>query len=739
MKRFLPLILAGVTAAGAFAQSKINPAGQMMLQDYYRAVEEQRLNKGNDPVTIKTTVADPQILAIVRLKDAADISALEQAGYSIKGNAGDMVLVPVSLSEVEELAALDQVQSLSFGETMRAMLDFARPSGEVTPVQNGFDYNGVNTTFDGAGVVVGMMDQGLEANHINFKNADGTSRIQRLYWLDSTNGNYQEYTADDIDAFTTDLASGSHATHVAGILGGSYRGEGTYISLAGSGNNILKELQINGGSVPYYGVATGGDLAFSVGSFQDANLMVGVENIMNYAQEEGKPVVVNMSIGSNVGPHDGTDNLTRYLNNLAKRGIICISAGNEGADNMSIFKSFTSINNTIMTGMPGNKGDGQVDIWGADNKPFTVKWSIYDTSTRTDTEIMSVTAAGQSRVSSTSSAFTSNFNGTISMMAQVDENNQRYNVYCNVNSVSPKLSGTRYLLLTVTGTAGQKVWVYGNRDVTFARNGITGASNGSPENSINNLACGSDMLSVGSYNSRITWPALRDDNAGTVWQYNGKYEVGAISPFSSYGATFQGRELPLITAPGAAIISSYSSYVVNSKGTADEMAACVTRGNRKYYWGQMQGTSMSCPFVTGTIGLWLQADPSLKFADVMEVIENTSVRDYFMEEEPQRWGAGKLDALAGIKYILDNRAAIGTVFADDDSRLVVTSEGGRVTAHVAGATRVEASLYSVSGRAVTAARGADEAVVVTENLPAGIYILSVESSEGHFARKITVK
>ena len=243
---------------------------------------------------------------------------------------------------------------------------------------------------------------------------------------------------------------------------------------------------------------------------------------------------------------------------------------------------------------------------------------------------------------------------------------------------------------------------------------------------------------MGSYNSRITWPVLGSNNTGAAYQYSSQFAVNDISPFSSYGSTFQGVKLPLVAGPGAAIVSSYSSYYINAgKEPASDMTAKVSQSNRTYYWGRMQGTSMSCPFVSGTVALWLQADPTLKYSDVINVIKNTSVAPGF-GEDTDRWGAGKIDALEGIKYVLANRAAIA-VFADNDERLVVNVAEGSVTAFVAGASQLTARLYSLGGSTVATSTGADSAEISTASIGSGVYILSVDSDEGRFTRKIIVK
>ncbi|MCM1482944.1 MAG: S8 family serine peptidase [Muribaculaceae bacterium] len=743
MKYFLPVALAVLGAQCLTAQYKISPAGMQMIDNYREAV--QRAHEGgdlHDGFTTQSAVTVPEVAVIVRLTDGADVTALEQAGYRITTDLGDMVIVSLPLDKVEQLAELECVKSVSFGEVMSPMLDFARPSGAVTSVQNGFTFNDATRSFDGSGVVVGMMDQGLEANHINFRGADGRSRIKRLWYMNSTNGTSIEYTDDDISAFRYDMNSESHATHVAGILGGSYRGPAKYFELSGPGG-YSGQFYDNDGALPYYGVATGADLAFSVGTFQDANVVMGVDNIITYAEEMGQPVVVNLSLGSNVGPHDGTDDFTAALSRLGKRGIVCVSAGNEGEDNISIERKFTSLTKEVKTGLQDNKGSGYVDVWGSDNKPMTLTWSIYNTADRSTTPVVTIDASGQNKGTTSVTAFTQYFNGTISARSLVDPNNNRFRVYSTLNNVSAKSStgNTRYIMLTVSGDAGQTAYIFGSK-VEFARNNITGATGGTPANSINNLACGDDMISVGSYNSRITWPAFGTSGSGTAYQYAGSFELDAISPFSSYGTTFQGRKLPLVAAPGAAIISSYSSYYLTAGyESTSSMSASVAEGNRTYYWGRMQGTSMSCPFVAGTVGLWLQADPTMKYADIMEVINATSVKDMYVEDAPDRFGAGKLDALEGIKYILTNSAAVGSVFADDDTRLIVTRSGNVLTAYVAGATGVSATLYTTQGTMASKVEATGEEVTADLSaLTPGVYVLTVDTAEGQrYSRKTVIR
>ena len=71
---------------------------------------------------------------------------------------------------------------------------------------------------------------------------------------------------------------------------------------------------------------------------------------------------------------------------------------------------------------------------------------------------------------------------------------------------------------------------------------------------------------------------------------------------------------------------------------------------------------MSAPVVTGTIALWLQANPQLSPATVREVLKNTALRDsYVIMGDEQRWGYGKIDAEEGLRYL--TQTGVATVAA----------------------------------------------------------------------------
>lgn len=739
----LPTALLSVVAQDATsAVNKLNLVGRNMLLEYKQ--QREIVSKTNST----STTEEPQVSAIVIFEKGANAEQLlSNFDVEILSSRRGVVVVNCPITVCEQIAALPEVMSIGFGDKLKPTLDFARPASEVTSVQDGFTYDGETVSFDGSGVICGMMDTGLEGNHINFKNDDGTSRIKRLWHMNSSNGSSKEYTDETISSFTTDKTSETHATHVAGIIGGGYKKSGTFVKLSGPSSTTNASLGTMNN--PYYGVATGADLAFAVGELYTQNIIQGVTNIIDYAEAQGKPVVVNLSLGHNTGPHDGTDYYTQSLARLGEDGIICMSAGNEGEDQMSITKTLSSIGNNAylrtvpvamdQSGFVYDYANGYADLWTDSSEPVTVKLRAFSGDFNSAIDVLTSTSAG-TKSSSSSDNFGDYFSGSATLQARVDPNNNRYQVYMTFNGVRPvSTNTTRHLIIEVTGASGTKLYLYGN-GVFFENRTTSGGgtpvafTKGSAANSINDGACGDNVISVGAYVSRTHYGVL----SGSAY-YMPSFAVGSIAPFSSYGTTFQGEKLPHVCGPGAAIISSYSRYFVDANAYSDYTSGKVEKGSNTYYWAESSGTSMSSPYVTGVIGLWLEADPTLDFTRVMEVINETSTASL---SDTKRWGAGKINALEGIKYVLEQRAAgIGDIWADDaESRLVVTADGEAYEVFVAGANDIAVTLYDMQGRAVESVAGVDgKATIATSGVQQGVYVLEARGADFRFTRKIAIR
>lgn len=732
MKRFLVVAAAALLAGSVWAQFKINPAGM-------RAVSEAKASRAE---------AARSVVGFVTLADGQVAEELEGV-MKVYGVENGVALVEFRLGDAERVAAQAGVKRLTFGNTLKPLMDKARPASGVTQVQTD-PMKELGATFDGSGVVVGLMDTGLDPNHVNFMDpATGKSRVKRVWKIDtdgSTQPTVMEYATEEaIRNFTTDNSDATHGTHVAGIMAGAYNGMGEIMEQGSS--NWVKTA----GKVPYYGVATGADIVMAGGALTDGAVMLGVQKIVDYATEVGKPAVVNLSLGDTMGPHDGTDAFSKYMAGLGMKSIICISAGNEGEDNVSLQHEFASASDQLKTFLAGYSGEvGVADAWGDDATPFDVTFVLYDKSKGQTvySEKLTGKASGSWVIIGTENrtetgwkhnayfdeAFEDSF---IQLYSEVSQDNNRFNIYIYYDLTDKSTNKNLVPGLIYSGKAGTaiNVWDYcGGKNAGFTSNDVAGWTNGNPSESINGMACGPNILVIGSYISRNIWPVF----AGYQMWYGEDYPAGIVSPFTSYGTTFQGRKLPDFCAPGQGVVSSYSTYYVKKQDEAfmNTMSASavstVDDEKRDNYWHVDQGTSMASPYVAGTVAMLLQAKPDLKVSDVKSLLSKTAYAETGRNaKEAAQWGAGKVNAFMAMCELLGKSSGISGLDADTRERLKLAMWGSSLKVMIDGEDEVTATLYSLMGAAVASATGgSDGAVVSTAGVPAGMYVVVAKGKSG---------
>lgn len=176
---------------------------------------------------------------------------------------------------------------------------------------------GMNNPFGlfGKGTIVAVIDTGIRAESMEFRNADGSTRILNIW--DQTTGT--EYDRSQIDE-----ALQNETKDTAGIPGVDVLGHGTQVAAIACGSS---------------GVAAQADilvvklgLAAKNGFPRTTQLMEALDYVVRKAIDYGKPLAVNISFGNNYGDHTGSSLLENFINDIADswKCSICIGSGNEG-------------------------------------------------------------------------------------------------------------------------------------------------------------------------------------------------------------------------------------------------------------------------------------------------------------------------------------------------------------------------------------------------------------------------
>nr|WP_304358618.1 S8 family peptidase [Clostridium paraputrificum] len=198
---------------------------------------------------------------------------------------------------------------------------------------------------DGTGVLIGMVDSGIDYLNPEFIREDGTSRIEVIWdqTVQVENSNYYvgtEFSNNDINKAIERSRNGEnpydivpskdengHGTKMAGIIGArGYKSE--IRGIANNSNyavvklvpspNFEKQLRENG--VPVVPVYNSGEV------------LSGIEFLNEYALKVRKPIVIFIGVGTTIAAHNANNIISRYLTNISdRRGIVIVSGtGNEG-------------------------------------------------------------------------------------------------------------------------------------------------------------------------------------------------------------------------------------------------------------------------------------------------------------------------------------------------------------------------------------------------------------------------
>ena len=637
---------------------------------------------------------DRLLTAFVRI-DGNAAEVLRQYGCKELARVGDISIAAIPLSKLGALSCGRQVKRIETGRRCSIQMDTTRLVVNAEKVYTG---EGLPQSYTGCGVVVGVQDIGFDLTHPNFYSADMSKYRIKALWdqlsrdtIGSTLYVGRDYVGREallelkhpIDGETQ-----THGTHTAGIAAGS----------GAEGNGVVS---------PYRGMACDADLVLVDNAADNASLIdpkdyykftyatdaLGFKYIFDYAERMHQPCVINFSEGSSQDFH-GYDQL--YYELLAKLigpgRIIVSSAGNDGVRNSYIHKNIGKERAGAF--IMGN--EKRFSCTAKSKQTFTFRVSVYDNVASPQiVDISTVNVCNAQDSLLTDSLLVGGKKYIWRVLAYPNSYDTSETAYDFQISSPSKLGDSPQVSLQVMGRDAD-IELYRMSGYMFPHSLDPVLDAGDCRYTIFSPSSSPDVICVGSTSYRTQFI----NYLGEKKVYDSGRE-GIRSSFSAMGPTLDGRIKPDVMAPGQNIISSYSTFFINNPKNVNASVKSDVRhfkyNGHTYAWNANAGTSMSAPIVTGTIALWVQADPMLTPADCLEIFANTcSHYDTSLSYPNNLYGYGQIDVAAGLREVLRRKAlGINTIGQKKVSELY------------------DNRIYLLDGRYV----GTSDA-----NLPKGIYI-----------------
>jgi minor extracellular serine protease Vpr len=484
----------------------------------------------------------------------------------------------------------------------------------------------------GKGVLVGIIDTGIDLFHPAFRDSRGRSRVVATWDQDASGSG-----PDGFD-YGRECDSGDIANDDCAVR--DFVGHGTHVAGIAAGGRLSGETEVAG-------IARDADIAV-VRSDNFTRLADAVEYLVNLAEKRDQPLVINISVGGQYGPHDGRTPLEEFLADVVGPGrIIVAAAGNDAAAGLHMGADLKSTPARFrLEDLPiGRPTDVAVEMW---------------TRPETNVKLALVVVNGGRVVAEAPLEGHSDemldgiikYNGinivgfSYGVDGMTGHDLAERTVLLDM-SVAGAWPADTHLELHVSGSGRIDGWIsqddyrYGTPRLTptSATGGSAPGDNGYATLTV--PATAPKVLTVGAYTVRTWWTA----EDGSRIELSGGERDGKLAGYSSRGPTLS-PELtgvkPDICAPGSVIDSARS---IELSGASSN--------NIDDFRMMMQGTSMAAPHVTGIVALMLEANPDLGPVNARRYLQYTARNDENTAEfgplPNNAWGYGKVDAAAAVR------------------------------------------------------------------------------------------
>ncbi|PAY13468.1 S8 family peptidase [Bacillus sp. 7705b] len=512
--------------------------------------------------------------------------------------SGRIVTADIAISKLPKVYESSVVLSLEGAQRLRPLLKDTTREIKI-PDLLGTDTNG------GEGVIVGIIDHGCDFVHENFRHEDGTSRLITL----RDQSRNKSYDKEDINK--------------ALLTNDPYKTLGYKVGLEEHGTHVMDIAAGNGLGTNVKGVAPNADLIFVDPAYWDVdelhdfgdsrNLMDAISFVFEQAKDH--PCVINISLGTNGGPHDGTKLVEVGIDGLVtekpNRAVV-IAASNSYDDNIH--------------------ASGSV----AGGSHYDLHWEIHETDTTTNEleiwydekdefriEIINPDGQSVGKVGLEDDPVNTHQIYAVQVKNQNNGDNHAM-IFCSNLSIgiwTIRIHGVRVINGKFHAWIERDDNIRDPRDprIIIHRKQSTFSPPNDNSYTIGSICTGHKSIVVGSYDAKTS---------GTP-----------ISFFSSAGPTRDGRQKPEISAPGHGVLAA------GSRNCATDCTETVEKS----------GTSMAAPAVTGVIALMLAEAKAnnlkLKIDQIREILKQTARKNASIGAWDSRYGYGRVDAQAAVNAV----------------------------------------------------------------------------------------
>jgi subtilisin family serine protease len=550
-------------------------------------------------------------------------------GGVFKDAAGDIALVRIAPKKLSSFFSDKSIESIeAYPNKAKPLNDTLLINLNAKKVHTGDAP--LTQAYTGSGVVIGFMDTGIDFTHPDFKNSNGTTRVKFIWdqtLTTSTNtpspfGYGQEFTASDID---NGLANAHQDTY--------WGGHGTQVVGMAASNGLA--------SGQFKGVAPDADIIMvAIDFYNNTNAVIadGVNYIYSKASAMGKPCVINASLGSNSGPHDGKDNESQYIKNKINQSngrALVAACGNDG--NTKSHLGYSVSTDTSFTWFENNNGSIYIQLWANSTNFSNVNFAI-------GVDQLNPTYSNRG---STAFSTIADHLGILKYDTIFNAGNKigvvlTYGSLINGNYsmeflIQPDTASYVWSLKTC-GAGRFDTWSYDIKNTGLPSlmdfPAVAYYKLGDNDQTVmGGFQCLDNVISVGNYVN--VWGYMDYTNTPFFQQ---DYVTGSLAPNSSQGPTRDNRYKPDITAPGDMTLTTYVLSLI-----PDVIANFPDALTQDGFHIRSGGTSMASPCVAGTVALYFERFNTATALQVKNEIKNCTIQDAFTGSilPDYKWGYGK--------------------------------------------------------------------------------------------------